>query len=332
MKKILIGLLVVIILLIVAGFFFPRHIEITRSMTIHAPAMNAFEEVNNLEKWDRWSYWNNLYKDDMKVVYGDVRSGVGGNYSWDGEESGKGKVTITESVPYSTIKADLDFMEQGTAKAWYLFDEKGDSTEVTMGFGSDMGANPLMRWVGALLLKPEMTKAFDYNLAKLKELAEAKPRYSVEITEETMEPVTYVGILTTMSPKDLIAVSAQMAKSYGELAGVLAKAKVPLTGHPFSIYPKYSDTSMDMVCALPVPATAKLPAKYKVTQTGGGKVVKAVHKGDYYKLQATHDALNKYITDNKLEYNGPAGEIYVTDPGVVKDTAQWITEVYYPVK
>jgi effector-binding domain-containing protein len=188
-----------------------------------------------------------------------------------------------------------------------------------------------MRWIGAVMMKSEMNKAFDYNLNKIKALAEAKPKFALQISEEDVAPVSYVGVSTTMDPRNMDAVSWQMGKSYMDLFTMLKKSKIEMKGYPFCLYPKWSAESMDMVCALPVTADAKVPAKYKIAQTPGGKAVKATHKGSYNNLQATHDELNKYIEYKKLQISGAPWEVYVTDPYEVKDTAQWVTEVYYPV-
>ncbi len=333
LKKILLGIVGVVVVLLIIGFVLPGKMEISKSISINAPATYIFEEINNLENNQKWSYWNNLYKDDMKVAYGDIKSGVGAVSEWDGSESGKGKMTITESIPNKSIKMDLDFMEQGTAKSWYTFEPDGAGTKITTGFATDMGMNPIGRWIG-VFMKPEMEKAFDYNLNELKKLAEAKPKFSVTINEEETKPISYVGISTTMSFEDGEAISAQMGKSYGELMSALGKAKVEMTGPAFALYPKWDEATkqMEMVCALPVADDAKVPAKYKVMQTQGGKAVKAVHMGDYSKLKTTHEQINQYIAFKKLEITGAPREVYVTDPMVEKDTAKWVTEVYYPVK
>jgi len=332
MKKVLLGILGIVVVLVIIGFFLPSTIEVSKSISINAPAANAFDEVNNLEKWNNWSYWNDLYKDDMKQTFGDVRSGVGGWYSWEGKEAGTGKITITESIPDKSVQADLNFMDQGTAKAWYNFEPEDEGTKLTMGFSSDLGWNPMMRWVGLLLIKPEMNKSFDFSLDKLKTLAEAKPVFTVAISEETVSPISYISVSTTMSPKDPAAISAQMATMYGELMAVLTKAKVEMTGAPFALYPSYSEESMEMVCALPVAPDAKLPTKYKVSQTAGGKIVKGIHKGDYTTMMDTHMQIDKYINSKKLELIGAPYEVYLTDPMEVKDTAQWVTEICYPIK
>jgi effector-binding domain-containing protein len=329
-KKIIFGLLGLIVALVLVGFLLPGQTEVSRSLTVNAPAEYSFEEVNVLPNWQKWSYWNSL-DPGMKVTYGDKVSGEGGWYSWESADMGNGKLIITESIPNSSIKADLDFIENGTAKAWYTFEPDGEATKVTMGFNTAYGMNPVRRWFGAVMMKSVMNEAFDYNLKKIKELAEAKPKFAIKISEENVAPISYVGITTTSDPRKMDVVSKQMEKNYTDLALMLKKSKVAMSGSAFCLYPKWSPESMEMVCAFPVAADAKLPVKYKVAQTAGGKAVKATHNGSYEKLQATHDELNKYIEYKKLQINGAPWEVYVTDPMVEKDTAKWITEIYYPV-
>ena len=38
--------------------------------------------------------------------------------------------------------------------------------------------------------------------------------------------------------------------------------KVAVIGYPFCLYPKYTEESMDFVCAFPVAADTKVPSKY----------------------------------------------------------------------
>jgi hypothetical protein len=173
-KKILMIIAALIFVLVIVGFMLPRKMTVTHSLVIAAPDSVVFYEVNNLDHHPAWSYWDSLYKGTMKVTYGEIKSGVGAVYKWEGKESGSGKMTITESIPYKTVKMDLDFMEQGTAKTWYTFEAQGSSTKVTTGIEADMGTNPIMRILAVLLMKPEMMKAFDYNLNHLKKIAEGK--------------------------------------------------------------------------------------------------------------------------------------------------------------
>lgn len=330
-KKILLGLLGLLILLVIVGFFLPGKLEVSKSITVNAPAEYAFEEIDGLENWGKWSYWNQL-DTTMKINYGEKRRGAGAFYTWNSTDMGEGKISITESVPFSSIKADLDFMENGTAKAWYDFEPDGEGTKVTMNFASEFGMNPITRWFSVLVMESEMQKAFDHNLNRIKELAEAKPKFTVSMTMEEVAPISYVSLSTTMSPQDMKAVETQMGKMYTELYGALAKARVEPAGPAFALYPSYSEESMEMVCAVPVPANAKLPAKYKIMTTEGGKAVKAVHQGNYDGLEETHTQLNQYLEYKNLEVVGAPWEVYVVDPSQEKDPAKLVTEVYYPVK
>jgi len=331
-KKIVTGLLALVVLFVIVGFFLPDKVEITRSISINAPAEYSFEEIDKLENWKKWSYWNTL-DDNMQVTYSDKLKGAGAFYQWDSEDMGVGKLTITESSPFKFIKADLEFVESGPpARSWFTFEPEGENTTLTMGFSSDMGMNPLMRWMGATWFKYEMDKAFDHNLTKLKALAESKPKFTIELSEETVKPITYIGINHTMSPKDINAVSAQMGKMYNELSGVLKKSRIELKGHPFCLYPSYSAESMDMICALPVAANVKLPAKYKIARTQQGKAVKGIHRGPYDKLEASHNQVIQFLEFKNHEINGAPWEVYITDPGTEPDPSKWVTEIYYPVK
>jgi effector-binding domain-containing protein len=143
-----------------------------------------------------------------------------------------------------------------------------------------------------------------------------------------------VGIPTSMSTENIDAMSAQMAKSYGELAMALGKAKVEITGPAFCIINNRDEATKltDFVCAFPVAANARVPAKYKIMQTTSTPAIKTVHNGSYDNLGNTYEQIGKYLEFKKLEMNGPALEIYVTDPEVEKDTSKWITEIYYPIK
>jgi effector-binding domain-containing protein len=329
-KKILIVTLAIIVLLLIIGFVLPSKIDVSSSVNVNAPPVYAYDEVNDLRNWPNWSYWHSI-DSAMKITYGEVTSGSGASYSWVAKD-GPGSLTFTENDPGKSIKFDLQFMENGdAAKGWYTFEPDGEGTKLSCGFQFDHGLNPLSRWFGKLLVEPEMKRAFEHELSEIKKRAEAKPRFTVAISEENVSPVPYVGISTTMSPQDPVAIGAQMAKSYGELMTALSKAKVAVTGYPFALYPSFSETSMEMVCSLPVAADAKVP-RYTVMQSYGGKAVKGVHVGSYNNLENTHEQLNQYIGMKKMEIAGAPWEVYVTDPAMEKDTAKWITEVYYPVK
>jgi effector-binding domain-containing protein len=328
-KKILFILAGLIVLLVLIGFVLPAKLEISKSVSINASATAVFEEINNLERWEKWQYWNTL-DPDMKLTYGEKKEGTGASYAWTAPKLGDGSLAITESIPDKSIAIEMKFSDN-PANGFYSLDSQGDTTQLNFNFTNDAGMNPIGHWIN-IFMKSEIEKSFDYAGEKIKAIAEAKPKFTYVLTEENIPSISYVGLTQTMSPKDQAAVSRQAGKMFTELDMVLKKAKVTITGYPFCLYPKYTEESMDMVCAFPVAAEAKLPSKYSVMQTEGGLAVKGIQKGSYDKLQALYNEMNAYVKYKNLTENGAPLEIYITDPMVEKDTAKWITEVYYPVK
>lgn len=328
-KKILFVLAGLIVVLLLIGFALPAKLEVSKSVSINASASAVFEEINDLRRWEAWQYWNTL-DPEMKITYSENTVGKGASYSWDGPELGTGKLALDESVPDKSISIKMDFGGNPASGA-YALEPEGESTKLTFNFANDQGMNPIGRWIN-LAMKSEIEKSFEHAGEKIKAIAEAKPKFTYAITEETLPAITYVGLMHTMSPQDPVAISAQMAKMYGELETMLKKAKVEITGYPFAMYPSYSETSMDMICAMPVAADAKVPAKYKVETVEVGSAIKGIYKGDYNNLMALHLELDQYLQYKGLTMNGAPIEVYVTDPMLEKDTSKWITEIYYPIK
>lgn len=330
LKKILLVLAGLILVLLLVGFVLPGKLEVSKSVSINAPADAVFEEINDLKRWENWQYWNTLDTANMKITYGDKTSGTGASYSWDSPILKTGTISLTESIPNKSVALSMDF-GGNPASGLYALDPDGDNTKLTLNFSNDTGMNPIGRWIN-VFMKGEIEKSFDYACKKIKDIAEAKPKFTYTITEEILPAMSYVGLMHTMSPKDPVAINAQMAKMYGELETALKKSKVEITGYPFAMYPAFSEESMDMICALPVAADAKVPAKYKVETVAGGSAIKGIYKGDYNNLMALHMELEQYLQYKGLTMNGAPIEVYVTDPMLEKNTSNWITEIYYPIK
>lgn len=334
LKKILIGLAIVIVALLLIGFLLPGGIHISRSTSIHASPENVFEEINDLKKWQEWQYWNTL-DPEMQITFGDKTVGTGASYSWKGNNKvGEGTITITESVANQSVASDLAFTGSEPAKALYTMETKGDSVSLTMNVDLNFGMNPIMRWIG-LFMKGHMNTAFDYGLKNIKNRAEAKPSFSADISEVSTPVMFYVGVESKgVNAMNSDAVNAQMTKTFMQISNDLNKAKVQITGPAFSIITRWDEAAkqMDMICGFPVDEKAKVPAKYKIQQVPAGKAVKAIHRGDYSTLPATHGQMMAYLEAKNLSMAGAPWESYLTDPMVEKDTAAWMTEIYYPIQ
>jgi len=141
LKKILIGLAVLIGACLLFAATRPNHYTVSRSMTIKAPPDKLFAMVDSFPAWPLWSPYEKL-DPNMKRTIGGAPSGVGATYAWSGNSSaGSGAMRIIQSQAPSVVEIQLDFTKpmEGHDTATFTFTPKGDSTTVTWAI---RGPNP----------------------------------------------------------------------------------------------------------------------------------------------------------------------------------------------
>jgi ribosome-associated toxin RatA of RatAB toxin-antitoxin module len=169
-KKIVLGLIILIAVFMGIGLLLPSGYKVERSTVINAPAEVVFDQVNDLKKNEAWSPWKDP---TMRITYGPVTAGKGASSSWTSKDMGSGTQTIEESVPQSSIRTHLDFGDMGQAKAHWSFVPEGEGVKVTQGMSGDQGMNPVKRWFG-LMMDNMIGPYFEKGLASLKQVSEAR--------------------------------------------------------------------------------------------------------------------------------------------------------------
>jgi uncharacterized protein YndB with AHSA1/START domain len=133
LKKILIGLSVVIVGFVVLVATRPSDFRVTRSMTMAAPPEAVFAQVNDFHNWNAWSPWAKL-DPTAKNSFEGPALGQGAGFRWDGNKDvGAGAMTILESVPSSLIRIKLEFLKpfKATDTAEFTFTPQDAGTLVT---------------------------------------------------------------------------------------------------------------------------------------------------------------------------------------------------------
>lgn len=177
LKKILIGLAVIVIVFLIVVAVQPSTYSVTRSATIAATPEAVFPHVNELKKWAAWNPWEKL-DPNMKLTYEGPEAGVGASYSWVGNnEVGEGRMTITECKPNESIRFKLEFFKPmaGVSEAEFAFQSQGHQTGVTWTMS---GKN---NFIGkAMCLFMDMEKMiggqFEKGLGNLKSLVEQETK------------------------------------------------------------------------------------------------------------------------------------------------------------
>ncbi|KAJ55306.1 hypothetical protein ACMU_11450 [Actibacterium mucosum KCTC 23349] len=164
--------ILVLAVFLIGAFFLPKETSVARSIAIDAPAEEIFPHVANLKATEAWSPW--LSRDpEVQLTYGDVAEGVGATMTWasDHPQVGSGNMEIVEATAPSHLKTALDFGDMGTAMAYFDLVAQGDATQVTWGFTSDNGNNPMLRWMG-LMMDGWVGPDYQKGLENLKNLVE----------------------------------------------------------------------------------------------------------------------------------------------------------------
>src|SRR5437773_3422580 len=132
-KKILIGIAVLIVILIIVIATRPAQFHVERSATLAASPAALFAQVNDHHKF---AVWNPFLKLDpnVKNTYSGPDSGVGAVCSWDGNSDvGAGTCTIIDSKPNELVRCRMDWKRpmEGTATVEFTFKPERDKTVVT---------------------------------------------------------------------------------------------------------------------------------------------------------------------------------------------------------
>lgn len=152
---------------------------------------------------------------------------------------------------------------------------------------------------------------------------------TIKIEMTTVAPITYLSV---DNKADITTISKVLGESYGEIMTTMSKQDVKQAGSVFAIYRGESATNFDFSACIPVNRKPSGEGKVQVGQLTPGKCVVAHFYGPYEKTPEGHEGIQKFLKEHSLEMTGLVWEEYVTDPGVEKDPAKWLTNIYYEVK
>lgn len=173
-KKILLVLATLFAILLATPLFTAKSFRVERSLSIAAKPEVLFDYFNNHKKFNEWNPWLKM-DPGAKVSYTGPEAGLGAISAWEGDVTGKGSATITESKPGELVRERMDWIEPmaGVSTVDFTFKADGEKTNVTWAMYGDNG------YMGRLMcLFMSMDKMCGDQFAKgLKDLSDliAKP-------------------------------------------------------------------------------------------------------------------------------------------------------------
>jgi Polyketide cyclase / dehydrase and lipid transport len=176
--RIVYGLVAIVVILALASYLLPGTVVVSRSIVIDAPAKAIWPYVSDLKRYNDWQPWAAIDPDGTSYVFEGPDSGVGQIMHWTSEHKnvGSGTQKIVAIDPDRSVDTSLDFGDMGTAEASLTLTPVAGTddgrTEVTWGFKTDLGLNPIERWFG-LMFDRWVGNDYEAGLKRLKSTAEA---------------------------------------------------------------------------------------------------------------------------------------------------------------
>ena len=330
LKKIGIGLGVLIALVLLLGLIVPRDINVERDIVIEASKEKIFPHVQYFAKRDAWYPWNEA-DPDMKKSSEGTDGEVGAIWRWDGnKEVGAGRQILTGIQPNDRVESDLIFTEpyESEAKTYVQLDEVEGGTKVSWGFDATMPYpfNVMQLFMGADAVGADFTK----GLTMLKEIVENTPDSPEYTVKQVDLPLRHFVAVKRTVP--MTEITAFYMESLPKVAQAIQKNGVEMTGMPCGLYYAFDEEKgeTEMAGGAPVASKTKIEDFESINLTSR-KALLIDYYGPYHEIRHAHDAMEVYLQKNGLEPVMPVIEEYVTDPSTEPDSNKWLTRVYYPL-
>jgi effector-binding domain-containing protein/ribosome-associated toxin RatA of RatAB toxin-antitoxin module len=332
LKRLLLGLLILVILLFAVSFVLPSKVHVERSTNIKTKPDAVYALVNDLRTYDDWMPWNK--KDSaMKKVNGETQVGVNAWYSCNG------KLTITESVPNQKVVTQLDFGEHGVSYGGWEMAAKGETTDVKWYMDSEASGNFLTKAISKymfLFMDKMVGKDFEAGLAKLKTIAESKPVVAQKeptMKLETTTAKTMMVLYVADTAKTMADIGPVLGKAYGEIGAFMSKNNIQPVGPPLAWYYGGQNAPYPLEAGMPA---SKLPAtvegRIKSRTVEGGPAIVVRFWGPYEMGDRAYTMINDWLKKNNKTANGAPYEVYIGDPEKEKDPYKVQTDFYQQYK
>jgi effector-binding domain-containing protein len=308
LKYILFLLLIAIIGLSIYIAVQPNSFTSMAQTTIKAPASVIFETIMDTTTTDRSAFWKenevlktSSYTEPFSIQKSFTSENISDSeLSWNLKPNGEGATDVTKTVSAKNMS--------------FLFKAK------TVFSGKIIGR------IGTQLT--DDLKQLESDVVKSMKV------YSINVDGITEYGGGFYMYKTTSASANNI--SNMMAKQYAEIMNFMQDHNVQDAGMPFTIYNEMNENgSVIMSNAIPVRDKVIVADDSNILcgYIEKTRAVKTTVKGDYTNLEEGWKAAMKYLKDNNLEQSEQHPfEIYVTDPGSAPNPANYITEIYIPIK
>ncbi|NNL96641.1 MAG: AraC family transcriptional regulator [Acidimicrobiia bacterium] len=125
-----------------------------------------------------------------------------------------------------------------------------------------------------------------------------------------------------------------LGRAYHMVDSQIRDSGAHVVGEPFARYRcldgEYREFEVE--AGVPVVLAVSGHGGVEASVLPAGPAAVTVHTGPYERMEPAYDALNAWLDEHGGNADGPAWEVYHTDPNAQPDPATWRTEIVQPYK
>tara|TARA_R110002020_G_scaffold293535_5_gene509094 strand:+ start:14633 stop:15676 length:1044 start_codon:yes stop_codon:yes gene_type:complete len=341
--KILKYLFFLLLIVFIAGAIYfatkDGHYEVEESLVIEAPVEVVFKKVNDYRTWEDWGPWK---QEDPTMVfnYPENTSGEGANYSWNGKDS-DGSMLTTEVIENSIINQEITFdTPAGERKAtvYWIFTPVENGTKVTWGLrGEHTITDKAYFTLTGYDFDQEMHTMYQSGLEGLSASVKRDMEvYSIKVDGITQYSGGFYMYTTAATTRE--AITSKIEQLLKKVQLYMEGNEITIVGKPMTIYNEWDEANGNAIISCGFPTTTRIIVPNDSEVLSGfipaQTVLKTTLKGNYSNLYEAWGQTEDYLSDNNYEASetSPQFEIYITDPKMQPNPANWVTELYQPIK
>jgi DNA-binding transcriptional MerR regulator len=150
-----------------------------------------------------------------------------------------------------------------------------------------------------------------------------------DIKLKDIDAVDVIGVTFETTPE---SISTDGAKAMHRLLDGLNSQGIDPAGPPRFVYHAMDEDSWTIEACFPVADVSGAPEGLTLRRFEGGRAASAVHVGPYDELGMAYREVEVWIDKRDLKTAAPPFDVYLNDPGEVKDPSRFETEIVWPVK
>lgn len=175
MKKLLgcvaIGCLVPLAALVILGLVLPGSWSVQQSVTISAPPEEIHPYIEDFHRWDEWVRWEEEGGSAAEITISGEQKGVGSSIAWEGEQMGRGRLTILSSTTAEGIRYESAIQSDDVNGSGSITYEPIDGgTRIVWNDTGDLP--PVIGGLFSWMVNAALDQKFGEDLARLKEVIE----------------------------------------------------------------------------------------------------------------------------------------------------------------